>query len=359
MLIPPEILDPQLYPLHVAFWFVFGSLWGSFFGLCVARIPAGQSIVLPNSYCFSCGQSLRWYDNLPLLSYWILRGRCRDCGTTFSIRHFMIELISGLLFAWVFIAFVPKDHLASGYVPTLPVAWVFTGLLLIATFTDLDHWIIPDSISLGGTVLGLILSAIPFPHSTSNIIYQAGPFPWGHDFWWSPLANACVGAAFGYGIMWLIGRLGTLIFRKEAMGGGDIKLFACIGAFLGFMNCVYVLFIASVLGVIFGVSMIIAARLHRRREQDQVDAAGEPSAEDLTHAALEALYPEQDVDQSPALQPQRNLLLNILTQRPPAPTLRHHLPFGPHLAMAAFLVMLYHEHIQKLVTLYLDFSSGL
>ena len=344
-----DVLDPTLFPVHLAFVFVFGSLWGSFFGLCIARIPAGQSIVFPNSYCFACGQTIRWYDNIPLLSYWFLRGRCRDCGTTFGLRHFMIELLSGLLFAAVFYM--------HGYTPMILVYWIFTGLLIIATFTDIDHWIIPDSISLGGTVIGILLALIPFPHDNSNIVFAAGPFPLHEDAWWTPAANAVVGAAFGYAVMWLIGKIGSWAFKKEAMGGGDIKLMACFGAFLGFTNCFYVLFLASVLGVIFGVSLILCDRLTSRTSQTcPTGPTGkvERTAAELSQRALAALYPDADVDDVNAFSRERSTLISIFSPRPQKRAMRHHLPFGPYLAAAALLVMLFHERISEWISVYMN-----
>jgi len=345
-----DIFDPGLFPLHLVLAFVFGSLWGSFFGLCIARIPAGQSIVMPNSYCFACGQTIHWHDNIPLLSYWLLRGRCRRCGTVFGIRHFVIELLSGLLFAWVF--------WERGYTPTILVSWIFTGLLVIATFTDLDHWIIPDRISLGGVVIGLVLALIPFPHTSAHIVWAAGPFPFYEDFYWTPLANAAIGAAFGYGIMWLIGRIGSWIFRKEAMGGGDMKLLACIGAFLGFVNCIYVLFLSSVLGVLFGIAILIFDKVRQRRQLAAMEEEEVGDADELATRALYALYPEIESQKPEFLIQEKNTLLSVLTRRPAVRAMRHHLPFGPYLAAAAFLVMLYHREIENLLGIYVNFFEG-
>ncbi len=345
-----DMLSADLFPLHLALAFVFGTLWGSFFGLCIARIPADQSIVFPNSYCFACGQTIRWYDNLPLVSYWILRGRCRGCGTVFGFRHFFIELLSGFLFAWVF--------WERGYTPTILSAWIFTGILLISTFTDLDHWIIPDRVSLGGVVIGILLALIPFPHDESNIIWKAGPFPFYQDGWWTPVANAAIGALFGYAIMWFIGKIGSWIFRKEAMGGGDMKLLACIGAFLGITNCIYVLFLSSVLGVVFGVALMIIQRFSGQKVQNVAEGTTIAAADDLTRQALSALYPDADINASDALVPERNTLLGILSRQTPARVMRHHIPFGPHLAVAAFLVMLYHDKIEALMNAYFNFFQG-
>jgi len=359
-----DFFGPRFFPLHLILVFAFGSLWGSFFGLCIARIPAGLSVVSPGSYCFACGQAIRWNDNLPLLSYWLLRRRCRSCGTVFSSRHFWIELLSGLLFAWAF--------WARGYTPTILVSWIFTGFLLVGAFTDIDHWIIPDRVSLGGAAMGILLAAIPFPEAareavalgrdvfySDNIIWEAGPFnPWGHAFWVGP-ANAAAGAAFGYGILWIIGKVGSLIFRKEAMGGGDIKLFAGIGAFLGIVNCLYVLFVSSLLGVAIGLSLILISRLRQARKahsgSDQTPAI---DAETLTARTMACLYPDEDPQDRTAHASERNVVLNVLSQPPPRRAFRHHLPFGPYLAAGAYLVMLYHPWITEFVKSYINFFGG-
>lgn len=346
-----DIFDPALFPLHLAFTFVFGALWGSFFGLCIDRIPAGQSIVKPDSYCFACGKTIRWFDNIPLLSYWLLKGRCRHCGTVFGLRHFFLELLSGFLFAWAF--------WQRGYTPTILVSWIFTGLMVIATFTDIDHWIIPDRISIGGVVIGLVLALVPFSHGLDNIVWSAGPFPIHEDDWWTPVANAAIGAAFGYGIMWLIGRIGSWIFRKEAMGGGDMKLLAAIGAFLGFTNCIYVLFLSSVLGVIFGVGMLLADKVRGSRRPSAMHATAIPAPDELATRALSALYPEIETEKPGFLVSERSTLLSILTRQKPAPPMRHHLPFGPYLAAAGYLVMIYHEQIEGLVTVYFNLFQGI
>ncbi|MCX7012451.1 MAG: prepilin peptidase [Candidatus Sumerlaeota bacterium] len=361
-----DFLSPELFPIHLLFVFIFGSLWGSFFGLCIARIPAGQSIVSPGSYCFACGEPIGWRHNIPLISYWQLRRRCYICGTVFGSRHFWIELLSGLLFAWAF--------WARGYTLTLFISWVFAGLLLVASFTDIDHWIIPDRISLGGTVIGLVLAAIPFPNAQrewmifgqpafyrDHLIWEAGPFNmWFAPSWRVGVGNAAVGAAFAYGLMWAIGKIGSLLFRKEAMGGGDVKLFACIGAFLGAVNCVFVLFISSLFGVVIGVALILIGRLRERRltRKSEPSRAADTDIETLTAGAMDCLFPEDESADRALHAGERAVLLNVLSQTPPKRAFRHHLPFGPYLAAAAYLVMLYHPWITEFVKSYLNFFGA-
>lgn len=354
----PGIFDPDLFYVHLTMVFVFGSICGSFFGLCIARIPAEQSIVAPGSYCFACGKSIVWKDNIPLISYWMLRGRCRWCGTAFSSRHFWIELLSALLFALVFYTRCHPDH--GGYTLTVVASLAFTGLLLVAAFTDIDHWIIPDGISIGGAVAGIALAFIPFSKDAQNIVYMAGPFgPAGIFYidaaaWWVAPANAAFGAAFGYGIIWLLGRLGSLLFRKEAMGGGDLKLMACIGAFLGYLNTIHVLFVGSFLGAIIGIALILWGRWKTTRNRVEETEADRSQAEDLATRAIQAIFPDDESGEDAAPRPEQAALRNLLEKPPARPVSRHHLPFGPYLAAAAFLIMLYHEHLTEFINSYLN-----
>jgi len=358
-----DFFTPDLFWLHAAMVFAFGALWGSFFGLCIARIPAGQSIVVPGSYCFSCGKEIVWYDNIPLYSYVALGARCRWCGTVFSSRHFWIELLSGVLFVWAF-------H-AQGYTLNLIPTWIFIGLLVISTFTDLDHWIIPDRVSLGGAAIGIVVAFIPWPAASQmaiefrpsaefdNIVFHAGPFNAWSEAWWTAPANAIFGAAFGYSLMWAIGKIGTLLFRKEAMGGGDMKLLACFGAFMGYINCLYTLVLACLLGSVIGISLIVYGRWQTRRMQDagkgeDLDAQ---DSEALAIKAMASLYPDYDAE-DPARRPERKALLHLLTQPSAGKVFRHHLPFGPYLAAGAFLVLLYHHVFKRCVDAYLSLSGG-
>ena len=149
---PATFFDPYYRTLHLSMTFIWGACLGSFFNVCIYRIPLGLSLSFPGSHCYRCGHPVRWFDNIPLLSYWILRGRCRHCGATFSIRYFVVELLTALLFSLCFY----KIGYSLAFLPAL----ILVSLLIIATFTDLDHWIIPDRISLGGLAAGLLLAAI-------------------------------------------------------------------------------------------------------------------------------------------------------------------------------------------------------
>ena len=136
---------------------IFGLIWGSFFNVCIYRIPAGKSVVLPGSHCGNCGTFIRWYDNIPLVSYLLLRGNCRDCGMHFSARYFFVELLTGVLFLGIFLKF--------GVTWTLPFHLIFASLLFIGIFTDIDHFILPDRFTLGGAAYALVVALILGRHA--------------------------------------------------------------------------------------------------------------------------------------------------------------------------------------------------
>ena len=246
--------------------FIWGLVWGSFFNVCIYRIPVGKSVVKPGSHCYSCGSPVRWYDNIPLISYVLLRGNCRYCGTHFSPRYFFVELLTGLLFLAVFISF--------GFRWETPVHMLFVSFLIIGTFTDIDHFIIPDRITLGGMVCAVIATGILGPHSliarefvlswdlAKQLTFQwdapgaPNPLPY-----YVPLLFSIFGAAFGYAMLWAVGLMGKLLFRKEAMGMGDVKLAAPLGLYLGYLGWKQVIF-GGLLGfVVGGVLTVLMLRL--------------------------------------------------------------------------------------------------
>jgi len=292
-----------------------------------------MALSFPGSHCYRCGRPVRWYDNCPLLSYWILRGRCRECGAAFSIRYFVVELLTALLFVLCFVR--------TGYSLTFSSAVVLIGLLIIATYTDLDHWIIPDRISLGGLAAGVLLAALwslLLWRGMSKSLLAGNPLLselGGLPAALLPLANALAGAALGFGVMWGIGALGSLIFRKEAMGWGDIKLFAMFGAFCGMEQLLYILILACVFGTLAGLLGIVLARWAARRTVDPAVAPLKPDA--ALAAELAALYPLG--------KDERLVVTRALTQPGTVGPVRHHLPFGPSLALAAVIVYLFGAQI--------------
>jgi leader peptidase (prepilin peptidase)/N-methyltransferase len=219
-----------------SFTFLFGAVIGSFLNVCIYRLPDHESVVFPASHCRICSRVLSWYENVPLLSYLFQRGRCRTCGATFSSRYFWVELLTAFL-AIAVVAHFGLTITSVGY-------FLFVAALVTITFIDLDHQIIPDVISLPGVVVGLVFSFFA-PHL---------------GFW-----NSLSGALIGGGVLLTVA-LGYKAFTgREGMGGGDIKLLAMIGAFLGWRSVPFTLFVASCVGSVIGVILMA-----RRNEDSQL-----------------------------------------------------------------------------------------
>jgi len=211
--------------------FIFGLVIGSFLNVCIHRLPASQSIVHPRSRCPQCGHLIRVYDNIPVLSYLLLRGRCRDCGARISLRYPVVELLSGAFAAMALARF------GLGWQALLMYALI--AAFLVITFIDLDHRIIPDVITLPGIPIGLAASFGP------GMI--------------SPL-EALLGILAGGGSLFLVAWGYQLVTQREGMGGGDIKLLAMIGAFIGWKGVLFTIFIASLTGTLAGMALIFRRR---------------------------------------------------------------------------------------------------
>lgn len=207
-------MDERIFVALVAG--LFGMTIGSFLNVCSLRWPVDESVVSPGSRCPGCHEPVRWYDNIPVLSWMLLRGRCRHCEAPVSIQYPLVELATGLMWAGVFAAYGPSWEAFRG--------GVFLTILFGISISDARFYIIPDEFSIGGTVLGIGLAFLP------------GGIGW---------VDAILGAIVGYGVLWLVGVAGTRMIKKlspgrleeagvdQAMGGGDVKMMMMIGAYLG------------------------------------------------------------------------------------------------------------------------------
>ncbi len=216
--------------------FLWGTVLGSFLNVCAYRLPRGESIVSPGSRCPRCGNPIRWYDNIPLLSYLLLRARCRACGSPISFRYPLVELASGLLSALLFLRF--------GFTPAYLGFLAFGAALLVASLIDLDYQIIPDEISLPGILVGLAFSVF------------------------NPLVTpltAFLGALCGAGGLYLVAEFYYFLAKREGLGGGDLKLLALIGAFLGLKSLVPVLLLASLTGSVVGIAFTLFYKIKEKR----------------------------------------------------------------------------------------------
>jgi leader peptidase (prepilin peptidase) / N-methyltransferase len=225
-------VDRQLTGLYIAYAGLLGGLIGSFLNVCILRWGADpkQSVVRPPSRCPRCGRRLAWYDNIPVISWLLLRARCRGCGKPISIQYPLIELATACIWAYMVWRNGPTVEAVRGA--------VFGTLLLGIAMTDARAYIIPDEFTLGGLVIGLVFSAV------------VGGL--------SGLAAAALGAALGFGGLWLVGTAGTWIFKEDAMGGGDIKMMAMVGAFVGWQGALLTVFLGAFIGSLIFLPLLLA-----------------------------------------------------------------------------------------------------
>jgi len=233
--------------------FIFGSIVGSFLNVCIHRMPHGESVVWPSSHCPHCKKRIPAYDNIPFISYLALGGKCRFCKQRISLRYPFVELLTALMFVALF------NYYGLSY--DLFVYIVLVCGLIVATFVDLKHRIIPDEISVGGLIVGLVLKTVRG--------INLSPF----TFDYHPMLESVLGIIVGGGIIYLTGFLFDLVYFKllkrppiqgetESMGGGDVKLLAMIGSFLGWQKAVLTFFLAPFFGAVIGIINLITKKDH-------------------------------------------------------------------------------------------------
>jgi len=333
------LFSTEYFWLHLVYIFVLGLAFGSFLNVCIYRIPRGESIIFPGSHCPKCGKKIKWYDNIPLISYIILRGRCRACKETISFRYFFIELFTAISFLLVF--YVHRYNWAIlSYI-------LLTGMLIIITFTDLDHWIIPDEITFTGAVVGLVF-AILTPLLGNNFIISNVNFH--KSFYLAPFVNALIGGASGAFLFYAIGLIGRLIFRKEAMGLGDVKLMGMVGIFAGWKNIILILVLASFLGSIIGGGIMLIMKIfkHKAREEknSRQDEQDKKDTQDLKQNINDVKINTENVG---ARLPRPYIKEDDWQPQP------GHIPFGPFLALATYITILYGD---KILDWYINFVTG-
>jgi leader peptidase (prepilin peptidase)/N-methyltransferase len=210
---------------------LFGAVIGSFLNVCILRWGAEpkETVVRPPSHCPKCGTGLRWYDNVPIISWLVLRGRCRGCREPISIQYPLIELVTALI--WAFMAWrhgIGLEALRGA---------AFATILLGIAMTDARAYLIPDEFTIGGLAVGILFAL------------AAGR---------QPLGTALLGAAVGFGLLWLVAVAGEWMFKQEAMGGGDIKMMAMVGAFLGWQGTLLTVFLGALIGSLIFVPLTLA-----------------------------------------------------------------------------------------------------
>ena len=213
-------------PVYAFLGALFGAVLGSFLNVCILRLPAELSVVSPGSRCPKCGYALRWYDNIPILSWLMLGGKCRSCRTPISIQYPLIELATALIWAafawWV----GPSLEMLRG--------GLFFTILLGIAMTDAREYIIPDEFSLGGLVIALLFSL---------------------DGGFKSIGVALLGAVAGFAVLYAVALAGKAMFKEEAMGGGDIKMMAMVGSFVGWKGVLLTIFAGALLGTVIFVPL--------------------------------------------------------------------------------------------------------
>jgi leader peptidase (prepilin peptidase)/N-methyltransferase len=230
--------------------FCLGACMGSFLNVCIYRIPREESVITPGSHCPNCNHPIAWYDNIPLWGYLRLGARCRDCKMRISPRYLIVEMLIAVLFVLVWLKMGPAGNgerlLALSPVSNIwliPIYWLAVFGLALGTFVDLEHMIIPDRVTLGGIALGIVLSMlVPALHFETTFV--------------GGLGAAFIGALAGSGLLWGVALLGKALFKKDAMGMGDVKLLGAIGAFLGWVAVLFTVMVSSFFGALVGVTLV-------------------------------------------------------------------------------------------------------
>lgn len=233
------------------FSFILGSVVGSFLNVCIYRIPREESVVSPPSHCTSCGSRIRVYQNVPVLSYIFLGGKCSECGSPISARYPVVEVLTGLLFLAAFRSF--------GFTIETLFYLILICSLIVITFIDLEHMIIPNLVTIPGIIVGLLYNSLKTDWNTSRDLLGEFSFSLVNFFGVLnevPFLDSVFGIIIGGGVLFLIAFLYVLIRKREGMGMGDVKLLAMIGAFLGWKGVIFVMLVSSVIGTVVGLSVI-------------------------------------------------------------------------------------------------------
>jgi len=237
--------------LFAYWWGAFGLVVGSFLNVCIYRLPRRESIVFPGSHCPHCGQGVRPYDNIPLISYLLLRGTCRACGERISLQYPMVELLAGS----AFYACAAK----WGLTPPAFVNSIFLSIIIVLIFTDYHHQILPNVLTLPGILAGILLSPLQaaefyqdaLSYSLASLVDAANEetiLPW---------AGSIAGALIGGGILFIVGAAYQALRKRQGLGMGDIKMMAMVGAFAGWRLALFTIFVGSLLGSVLGIILIL------------------------------------------------------------------------------------------------------
>ena len=211
--------------MDLIFVIILGALWGSFANVCIIRMPQGKGVVVGRSFCVKCNKKIQWFDNIPIISYLLLKSKCRNCKTKISFQYFLVESISLINFLVLYLIF--------GISLTTLFLIILSVVFLIIFFIDLKHYIIPNSLTYSMMILGFIKSFVP------NL-----------DPIFPNFLNSLIGGLLGYGIIWSIIYFYRQFKKKEGMGLGDAKLFAVVGFWFGWISIPFVVFLSSIIALL-------------------------------------------------------------------------------------------------------------
>jgi len=253
VLLLAENVLPVALPVACGVFAVIGAIIGSFLNVVIHRLPLEQSITLPASACPSCGKAIKPYDNIPIVSFLILGGRCRSCRAPISARYPIVEALTAVLFALV--------ALRSGISFALPFDLAFVAAVIALLFIDAEHMILPNAITYPGIVFALAARIlVPYltgaPHFDDMNSLMNGPLQ-GYPVWMVSIAGGIIGAAAGGGSLWLMGFLWEKIRGVEAMGLGDVKMMFMVGIYLGWRLTILTIFIAVLAGSLAGIAIML------------------------------------------------------------------------------------------------------
>ena len=257
-------MDLFYFIVFACFSFALGACIASFLNVCIWRLPREESVVSPPSHCPNCNAPIRWYQNIPILSWCCLRGKCANCHKPISIRYTVVELLGGILFLMAYLQwamghfFVGETVLALGPLVNfwaVPVYWlVFAGLIL-GSFIDLEHYYLPDRVTIGGMILGVPLSFL-VPEIQGQAFGGFSAELQGIDLSLRAVYWSLGGLAGGFVFLWSVGWIFTKILKKDAMGFGDVKLIGAIGAFFGPIAVLFSIIVSSFVGSVVGGILI-------------------------------------------------------------------------------------------------------
>ena len=249
-------MDLPYFCIFGFFSFAIGACIASFLNVCIWRLPRNESVVRPASHCPNCNAPIRWFQNIPVLSYVALGGKCASCRKPISMRYTIVELLGGILFLAAYLQWAMPAAFAdlpvAGMRPlfslgSVPAFWlVFSGLIL-GSFIDLEHFYLPDRVTIGGMLLG-----VPASFLLPELQLEKTPV--------DALVWSAAGLAFGFFFLWAMGWVFSKIFKKDALGFGDVKLMGAVGAFFGPTAVLFVLIVSSIVGSVVGIALIIRGR---------------------------------------------------------------------------------------------------